>query len=186
MKKLLFIVCSGAFLFSCNNAEKAEPATENAAVATPAAEVQAPVVNYPFEASLASDLKIGNPLYTVKVMEMYKILEKGESVDSLLKPYFAETITSVAFDEKKFNGPSAEFAKKVSNFRSQFTSLNEEFLTFVSLRSDAKDLDFVSVWFKERVVRKNGKPDSTLYQENWRFNKEGKIYYRTAFARYGF
>ena len=76
---------------------------------------------------------------------MYKILEAGISVDSLLLPYFAETVTSVAFDEKKFNGPSSEFVKKVSKFRSQFKSVNEEFLTFVSLRSDAQDIDLVSV-----------------------------------------
>ena len=59
-------------------------------------------------------------------------------------------------------------------------------ITFTSLRSDSKDLNLVSVWFKERAIRNNGKADSTLYQENWRFNKDGKINYRTAFARYGF
>jgi hypothetical protein len=182
MKKLLFVSLSLSLLFSCKEAEKAEPATEFTTV-TDSVE---PVVNYPFQATLASDLKLGNPQNTVKVMEMYKILEAGKSVDSLLLPYFAETVTSIAFDEKKFEGPSAEFVKKVSGFRSQFKSLNEEFITFLSLRSDEKDLDLVSVWFKERVVRNNGKADSTMYQENWRFNKEGKIYYRTAFARYGF
>ena len=186
MKKLLFISFSMAFFFSCNNAEKTEATVATPAVETLTVETPAPVVNYPYQGTIASDLKIGNPQYTVKVLEMYKILEKGEAVDSLLLPYFAENVTSIAFDEKEFKGPSAEWVKKVSNFRSQFKSLNEEFLTFVALRSDAKDLDFVSVWFKERVVRKNGKADSTLYQENWRFNKDGKIYYRTAFARYGF
>lgn len=182
MKKLLFVSLLLSILFSCKEAEKTEPVAEMPTVAAPVD----PVVNYPFQATLASDLKLGNPQNTVRVMEMYKILEAGISVDSLLLPYFAETVTSVAFDEKKFNGPSSEFVKKVSKFRSQFKSVNEEFLTFVSLRSDAQDIDLVSVWFKERVVRSNGKADSTLYQENWRLNKEGKIYYRTAFARYGF
>jgi hypothetical protein len=183
MKKVLFFSISLAFFFSCSNAEKAEPAVETVAVETPA---PAPTVNYPFESSLASDFKMGNPEYTVKVMEMYKILEKGEHIDSLLLPYFADSVTSVSFDMREFRGPSTEFVKRVKAFRSQFKTVNEEFITFASLRSDAKDLNLVSVWFKERVVRNNGKADSTLYQENWRLNDDGKIYYRTAFARYGF
>ena len=182
MKKLLFVSLSLSLLFSCKEAEKTAPGTEMPAVTAPVE----PVVNYPFQATLASDLKLGDPKHTVKVLEMYKIFEAGKSVDSLLLPYFADTVTSVAFDEKKFEGSSADFAKRISTFRSQFKSVNEEFFTFVSLKSDEKDLDFVSVWFKERVIRNNGKADSTLYQENWRFNKEGKIFFRTAFARYGF
>ena len=127
MKKLLFFSFSLAFFFSCSNAEKAEPVVETAVVETPA---PAPSVTYPYEASLASDLKIGNPEYTVKVMEMYKILEKGEHVDSLLLPYFADTLTSVAFDQREFRGPSTEFVKKVKAFRAQFKSVNEEFYHF--------------------------------------------------------
>jgi hypothetical protein len=178
MKKLLLASLTLTLLFSCKESEKTEPAAEAPVVAEP-------VVNYPYQATV-SDLKLGNPQYTVKVMEMYKILEAGNSVDSLLLPYFADTVTSVSFDQREFRGPAFEFTKKVSNFRSQFKSLNEEILSFVALRSDAKDFDVVSIWFKERAVRLNGKPDSTLYQENWRFNKDGKIYYRAAFARYGF
>ena len=74
----------------------------------------------------------------------------------------------------------------LKNFRAQFKSLIEEIITFAALTSDAADLDLVSIWFKEKAVRNNGKPDSTFYQENWRFNKDGKVYYRTAFARYSF
>lgn len=184
MKKLLFVSLSMSLLFSCKEAEKAEPEVVTEVVIEKAK--AEPVVNYPFPTTLASDLKMGNPQNTVKVMEMYKILEAGVSVDSLLLPYFADSVTSVAFDQRKFHGSGKDFAERVKNFRAQFKTLNEEIITFAALRSDAADLDLVSIWFKERVVRKNGKPDSTFYQENWRFNKDGKIYYRTAFARYSF
>lgn len=179
MKKLLLAAMSLTLFFSCKESEKAEPVAETAPV------VAEPAVNYPFKAMI-SDFKIGNPQNTVKVMEMYKIFEAGTSIDSLLLPYFADTVTSVSFDQREFRGPAAEFVKKVSAFRGQFKTVNEEFLAHASLHSDERDLDMVSIWFKERAIRLNGKPDSTLYQENWRFNKEGKIYYRAAFARYGF
>ena len=179
MKKLLLAALSLTLFFSCKESEKTEPVTETAPIVTE------PAVNYPFQA-MVSDFKLGNPQNTVKVMEMYKILEGGTSIDSLLLPYFADTVTSVSFDHREFRGPAAEFIKKVTAFRGQFKTVNEEFLSHVSLHSDEKDLDMVSIWFKERAIRLNGKPDSTLYQENWRFNKDGKIYYRAAFARYGF
>jgi hypothetical protein len=179
MKKLLLAALSLTLLFSCNEAEKTEPVAEAAPV------VAEPSVNYPFQAMI-SDFKIGNPQNTVKVMEMYKILEAGNSIDSLLLPYFADSVTSVSYDQREFRGTSSEFLKRVSAFRGQYKTVNEEFLSHVSLHSDEKDLDVVSVWFKERAIRLNGKADSTLYQENWRFNKDGKIYYRAAFARYGF
>jgi len=179
MKKLLLAAMSLSLLFSCKETEKTEPVAEAAPV------VAEPVVNYPIKA-MVSDFKLGNPQNTVKIMEMYKIMEAGTSLDSLLLPYFADTITSVSFDQREFRGPASEFVKRVSKFRAQFKSVDEEFLSHVSLHSDEKDLDVVSIWFKERAIRLNGKPDSTLYQENWRFNKDGKIYYRAAFARYGF
>jgi hypothetical protein len=179
MKKLLLAAMSLSLLISCQESTKTEPVAE----AAPA--VVEPVVNYPIKA-LISDFKLGNPQNTVKVMEMYQIMEAGTSIDSLLLPYFADTVTSISFDQREFRGPAAEFVKRVSKFRAQFKSVDEDFLSHVSLHSDEKDLDVVSIWFKERAIRLNGKPDSTLYQENWRFNKEGKIYYRAAFARYGF
>jgi hypothetical protein len=179
MKKLLLAALSLTLFFSCKESEKTEPVAEAAPV------LAEPVVNYPIQA-LVSDYKLGNPQNTVKVMEMYKIMEAGISLDSLLLPYFADTVTSVSFDQKEFHGPASEFVKKVSDFRGQFKTIDEEFLSHVSLHSDERDLDIVSIWFKERGVRNNGKLDSTLYNENWRFNKEGKVYYRAAFARYGF
>jgi hypothetical protein len=183
MKKLLLAALSLSLFYACKESEKTEPVVEVAPAAEPAA--AEPAVNYPFQAMI-SDFKLGNPQNTVKVMEMYKILEAGTSIDSLLLPYFADTVTSVSFDQREFRGPASVFVKKVSTFRGQFKSINEEFLSHVSLHSDEKNLDVVSVWFKERAIRLNGKADSTLYQENWRFNKDGKIYYRAAFARYGF
>jgi hypothetical protein len=44
----------------------------------------------------------------------------------------------------------------------------------------------VMLWLKEKGVRKNGKVDSSGYQETWRFNKEGKIDYRSTYVRYDF
>jgi hypothetical protein len=44
----------------------------------------------------------------------------------------------------------------------------------------------VSLWLEEDAVWKNGKLESTLYQENWYFNKDGKIYRRGGYSRFGY
>jgi hypothetical protein len=179
MKKLFLMLSLPALLLSCgeNETEVAE---------APVAEAPKPVVQYPFEAQLANDWTIGDPEKTVKVLELYRHLQTDDFADSTVLPYFADSITSVSFDERVYTGNPKGFLDNVRKFRSQFKELDEEFVSYTCLHSESKDIDMVSLWFKEKVVRNNGSMDSTRYQENWIFNKEGKITHRTAFARYGF
>lgn len=179
MKKLFFLLGFPALLVSCG-----ENKTE--VVEAPVSEAFTPVVQYPYEAQLATDWTIGDPQKTVKVLELYRHLQTDDFADSTVLPYFADSITSVSFDERVYTGSPKAFLDNVRKFRSQFKELDEEFVSYVCLHSASKEIDMVSLWFKEIAIRNNGKIDSTRYQENWIFNKEGKITHRTAFARYGF
>lgn len=181
MKKLFMLLSLPVWILSCG-----ENKTEPAPVEAPVAETPKAAVTYPFEAQLANDWTIGDPALTVKVLELYRHLQTDDFADSVVMPYFADSITSVSFDERVYTGSPKGFLDGVRRFRSQFKELDEEFVSYACLHSEAKGLDMVSLWFKEKVVRNNGKADSTRYQENWIFNKEGKITHRTAFARYGF
>jgi hypothetical protein len=181
MKRLFMLLILPAIMISCG-----ENKTESTPVETTVAEAPKPQVTYPYEAQLANDWTIGNPELTVKVLELYRHLQTDDFADSLVTPYFADSITSVSFDERVYAGSPKGFLDNVRKFRSQFKELDEEFVSYACLHSESKGIDMVSLWFKEKVVRTNGKADSTRYQENWIFNKEGKITHRTAFARYGF
>ena len=181
MKKLLLLFSLPLIITSCG-----ETKTEPAPAEAPVAEAPKATVSYPFEAQLANDWTIGDPQKTVKILELYRHLQTDDFADSAVLPYFADSLTSVAFDERTYTGSPKGFLDGVRKFRSQFKELDEEFVSYVCLHSEAKGIDMVSLWFKEKVVRNNGKADSTRYQENWIFNKDGKITHRTAFARYGF
>jgi hypothetical protein len=181
MKKLAYLILASMFFVSCGENKTVEPAP--AVVEEPKAAVK---VDYPFDAKLANDWTIGDPQKTVKVLELYQHLQSADFADSVVLPYFADSITSIGFDEKVYAGDPRGFFKRVRDFRGQFKEFDEEFVSYVCLHSESAGIDMVSLWFKESGTRKNGKMDSTRYQENWIFNKDGKITTRTAFARYGF
>jgi hypothetical protein len=186
MKKTLLLFSVIVLAVSCNNqVQTKEPVAEPTTVKEEPLVAEAKKIAYPYEASFASDWKIGNPENAVIILNLYKNLESDAPVDSSLN-FFADSLTSISFDDKIFKGSSKDFLKRVKVFREQFKSLDEEVISFVPLYSPSKNLDQVSIWIKEKGIRLNGKADSTIYQENWRFNSAGKINFRSAYARYSF
>jgi hypothetical protein len=181
MKKLMLLLGLPMLIISCGE-EKAETAP----VETPVVEATKTQVTYPYEAQMSNDWTIGNPERIVQILNLYKLMQEANFTDSAALPYFADSLTSVAFDERVYAGSPKGFFENVRRFRSQFKEIDEEFVTYVCLHSESKGIDMVSLWFKEKAERIGGKADSTRYQENWIFNKDGKITHRTAFARYGF
>jgi hypothetical protein len=186
MKKALLTGSVLILMFSCQNeVPKDESAITSTRDTIQAVSTDEKKIAYPLEASFASDWKIGKPENAVTILQLYKFLVSDLPTDSSLR-YFADSITSISYDDKVFRGSNRDFLKRVSDFRQQFKSLDEELLSVVSLYSPSRDVEQVCLWIKERGIRQNGKKDSTVYQENWRFDKTGKINYRSAYARYSF
>ena len=50
-----------------------------------------------------------------------------------------------------------------------------------TLKPKGKDETWVCVWGKEVDTHKDGKMDSTYLNENWMFNKDGKVAYMSQF-----
>jgi hypothetical protein len=183
MKRLLIMAAAAWTVFSCRGPET--PVEKMAVEGSPVLQKTDSSVSFPYEATMVADWRLGNPANVVKVMEMYRILEKGEKVDSLILPYLADTIVSVSYDDRVYKGPPMPYLKTIVDFRRKFSSLSEEFISYVPLYSPSKDLDMVAIWIEERATLKNGKRDSTLYSENWFFDKQGKAFRRASFSRYG-
>jgi hypothetical protein len=134
---------------------------------------------------LASDWKLGDPQKIVKIQEIYKVMLADSNYESVI-PYFADSVTNVTFDNRKLKLSTPDFIALVKKFRKGFKTLDEEFRSYVPLRSDALKSDMVLLWIKEKGTRQSGKVDSSGYQETWRFNDQGKIDYRSTFVRYDF
>ncbi len=165
---------------SCSN-----PAKEKAVAESKDDTVQAgpilPPTELPYKATYSSDWSIGDPKYTKIVLDFYKELEADSIIGS--SDYFEDSIQFRAYDTRIIKRSREEMLNLARDFRRKFKSLNEEFLAFVSLHSNDRNEDWVSLWIMERGIRTNGKPDSTLYQENWRF-RNGKVYSLGDYARY--
>jgi hypothetical protein len=181
MKRILTICSVATLLIACNNTAKETPATETKD--TIAASAPAPAIELPYKAKYSSDWSIGDPKYTKIVLDFYKNLETG-NIEGF-KDHFEDSIQFKAYDGRLVKKPLDEFVKKVNDFRARYKFLSEEFLAFVSLHSNDKNEDWVALWINERAIGQNGKADSTVYQENWRF-RNGKVYSLGDYARYEF
>lgn len=176
MKLFPIVLVATTVLFSCSSNED-----KTAVVETPVAVV----VNsepMPFPATLTDDWTIGDPEKIRIVLNMYKNLEADTLYDQI-KTHLADTVTNLSFDNKEFKLTPEMFAQQAMKFRKGFSTLNEEFKSYICLHSDKLNIDQVMLWVKETGVNKAGVSDSSVYQEDWRFNKDNKIYHRSTYMR---
>lgn len=180
MRKSIFFFALAGLLASCTNTSNEVPAVAAVKEET-LAPAAAPAIDLPFKATYSSDWSIGDPKYIKIALDFYKALAAdsiGEASD-----YAEDSIQFRAFDDRTLKVHRDEMIARAKAFRSKFKSLDEEFVAFVSLHSNDKNEDWVSLWISEKGVLANGKTESTKYQENWRF-RNGKVYYVADFARY--
>lgn len=170
-------------LYACSSPSDEKTAEIKAADSTAAPVAAASVAPMPFPATQTDDWKMGDPEKLRMILSFYKNMVNDTNYAEI-SAHIADTITNLNFENKTYKLSPEAFGKLVKSFRSRFTKLDEEFRTYLVLHSDKLDYDQVMLWIKETGTYKNGKVDSTMYQENWRINKEGKIFYRGSFMRY--
>ena len=183
MKKLLCLsALSILLLTSCGSSSDNDTAkaTDTASFTPPVIKEIAPM---PYAATQTDDWKMGDPEKLRLILNFYKNLEADTLYDQLAA-HIADTITNLNFENKTFRLTGPQFADLVKKFRSRFSKLDEEFRTYMVVHSDKLNYDQVMLWVKETGTYKNGKVDSTMYQENWRINADGKIFYRGSYMRY--
>ncbi len=169
-------------LLACNRSSDNQPAADirpaDTVETTP--KVTAPM---PFPATQTDDWKMGDPEKLRTILTFYRNLVNDTLYDELAS-HIADTITNVNFENKTYNLTPQGFSELVHKFRSRFTKFDEEFKTYLVMHSDKLDYDQVMLWIKETGTYQDGHVDSTRYQENWRINREGKIFYRSSYMRY--
>ncbi len=178
----ILLVAFTILLASCGSPSDNSPliTRDSAAVKPVIAPAVAPM---PFPATQTDDWKLGDPEKLRTILTFYKNLQADTHYDQLAT-HIADTITNLNFENKTYKLTPAQFTDLVKRFRSRFSKLDEEFKTYMVVHSDKLNYDQVMLWIKETGTYTNGKVDSTMYQENWRINKEGKIFYRGSYMRY--
>jgi hypothetical protein len=165
MKKLLFVFLIVVILFSCNTSPKQTDSKNSGS--------QTSSISLPFPIDYSSEFEIGDQKYAQSILEISKDYDNNTIQNSANK--FADSVLFHMPDGTVLNGPRDSVLAAVIGARSSLASATDYFYSVVVLKPKGKEETWVCFWEKEVDVTKDGKKDSTLLNDNWMFNKEGKI-----------
>ncbi len=172
MTKTLLITALLLSAIACNES-KTETATEPATVAagTEATPAAAPH-EYAVKSSYSSAFEIGDYSQADKVVELWKqyddnTLEKGLDM-------FADTVTMMMADGWRYHGTKDSLMKLTKVERAKYSTVKSKIVAITPLKATDLNESWVIIYGTEYMTSKN-KTDSSDLQENWRFNKDGKI-----------
>ena len=175
MKKILLLSTGCLFIFSCtNNADKTASASSDTTKVA-ASSTTTPVVEYPFTATYSSQLELGDPNNSKKVLEIYKDYDNGNLLAH--KEYFADSVEFDMANGVNVKGTRDSILGIAQKERSNMKAVEDKIMSFIPSHSKDKGDNWVSVWTKEIDTHKDGKMDSTYLNENWLLDKNGKISY---------
>ncbi|MBN8836085.1 MAG: hypothetical protein J0I09_02405 [Sphingobacteriia bacterium] len=170
MKKIIAgLLAVTAILTACKE-EKKEGETEKKDVA-----VTATSVTLPYKVNYSSDFEIGDSKYAKMVLDAWKDYDNGTLSNSA--GVFGDSVAMHLADGSKINTKRDSAIAMVAAHRATLKSAVSSVDAVVVLKTKGKDDTWVCVWGKEVDEMKDGKKDSTILNENWLFNKDGKCVY---------
>ena len=174
MKQLLFGVFTLCAFVACNNATTStETANDSTATASDA------TVTYAYTPSYSADFEIGDSKNAQVILELWKDFDNN-TLDNH-KDAFADSVTFELSDGSVVKGPKDSVLSSMTAYRSGFTAVVSSVDVVIPLKPKDKEESWVCVWGKEIDTHKNNKIDSVYLNENWMFNKDGKIAYMNQF-----
>jgi hypothetical protein len=138
-------------------------------------------LHYAFKAQYTSDFEIGNPKYAKIVLDVAKAYQQNDL--ATMRDAFADTVMADFADGSSFRGPKDSLIKAVTDARSGFDSVKTVYGMWVSLQPRGRDEAWVATWCRETDILKDGTRQTMFLDENWQFNKDGKISYMMQNAR---
>lgn len=138
-------------------------------------EPNSPAPDFVYPIIYSSHFKIGKREHAAIVLDLWKdfddnTLDKGTHV-------FAEIVTMDFADGTNFHGNRKDFMDAMKSQRKTFKTFKSTIDAVVSLIPAGKDESWACVWGFQTGVTTDNKTSSVLINENWMFNKEGKVSY---------
>jgi len=174
MTRSLTIAALLLFTVACNS-NKTEPAAEPTTVSPttePPVSSPAPPHEYAVKATYSSAFEIGDHKLGDIIVELWKQYDEN-TLDKGLD-YFADTVTMWMADGWRFHGTRDSLMKLTKKSRADYSSMKAVVVAIVPLKSTDKNENWVSIYGTEYSTMKN-KKDSSDIQENWMFDKNGKV-----------
>ena len=180
MKQLFIAACALCTLAACNNATTSTSNTDTTATTATVTSDQNQNVTYAYPVAYSSDFTIGDSKYAQTVLELWKDYDNN-AFDNHADA-FADSVTMDLADGTGFmNSPKDSVFKSIKAYRSSLKNAVSSVEVVTTLKPKGKDETWVCVWGKEVDTHNNGKMDSLYLQENWMFNKDGKVTYMSQF-----
>ena len=178
MTKTLVPIALLLFTISCNDQGKGSGTAED----TMDSEKSATSAPYEYTARpfYYSKFEPGDPKQANIVIELWKMFD-ANSLESGLH-YYADTVELWTNDGWKFRGPKDSLMDIMIKLRGVYTAVRTDVAAVIPIRSIERDENWVSIYGTEYLTIKN-RVDSADVQENWRFNKEGKVDMMHAYKR---
>jgi hypothetical protein len=165
MKKLISVLLIPVVIAACNNDTGNAPAVAKSA---------APAVTMPFTATYSSDFALGSDSNSLAVLKSYKAWEDG-NMDAL-KNTFGDSALFQFPNGYTFKGSNDSLMKMASKQRDSLSKVELRFDAWIPVHANDKNTDWVLAWYTEIDTYKNGKVDSSYFQDDNQL-KDGKIIY---------
>ena len=157
---IVFAACSG------NSTEQSPTSSVDTAgqeTTTPQTESTVKHVNW----------ELGDVSNVNKIMEIYRLWDEKKPIVST--DYFADTIRiNIPEVRKEIVVANNEITKKLAENRAMYKGTSNDILSSVSLHDKVSGEDWVMVTAYAKWVEADGKKDSVLYHDDWRFTN-GKV-----------
>ena len=167
-----FIMCAFVACNTATNSSNTKDTTTAAATDTTAMSTN---VSYAYPVAYSSDFTIGDSKYAQIVLELWKDFDNNTFDNH--KDAFADSVSMDFPDGSTMSGTRDSIIAGAKAFRSSLKNCVSSIDAIVTLKPKGKDETWVCVWGKEVDTHNNGKIDSVNHNENWMFNKDGKIAY---------
>ena len=162
---------------ACNTATtSSEQSNDSATTASTSNES----VTYAYPVNYSSDFEIGDSKLAQTVLSIWKDFDDN-TLDNH-KDAFADSVTIDLSGGDQVKGTRDSVIANMKAYRSSLKNVVSSIDVVTTLKPKGKDETWVCVWGKETDTNSKNKVDSTYLQENWMFNKDGKISYMGQFA----
>jgi hypothetical protein len=177
MKQFSIITCALCLLVACNTATNSSETKDTATTAAIVPDTNQNVT-YAYPIEYSSDFTIGDSKLAQTVLELWKDYDNN-AFDNHTDAFSDSVIMDLAGGQT-IKGKDSALAG-VKRYRSSLQNAVSSVEVVTTLKPKGKDESWVCVWGKEVDTHKNGKKDSVYINENWMFDKNGKVAYMSQF-----
>lgn len=170
MKKIIFLLTVLVVAISCNDAGTTGTDSKDSTTKT-ATTNGTDSINYPYTIENPDTWEPGDKMHTLNVLKSLKGFETG-NIDEAVS-YFGDSVR-LRFDEMDEKVSHDSLKALFTKWRGMYKSVKIDMGDWESVKSKAKNEEWVSIWYKQINEDKNGKKDSMAIMDDLKI-VNGKI-----------